>query len=50
MLVKLGYRVSLDLPLLSIKNKGDTDNDIVDEMGKRASYQSKTILKAKCWD
>ena len=37
MLVKLGYRVSLDLPLLSIKHKGDPDNDIVDEMGKRAS-------------
>ena len=46
MLVKLGYRVNLDLPLLSIKNKGDPHYEIVNEMVKRASYQNKRILKA----
>ena len=34
MLVKLGYRVNLDLPLLSIKNEGDPDNEVVDEVEK----------------
>ena len=34
MLVKFGYRVSLDLPLLNIKNKGDPDYEIVNEMEK----------------
>ena len=43
MLLKFGYRVSLDLTLLSIKNKGDPHYEIVNEMEKRASYQNKRI-------